>query len=89
MMSAMIVRAPRILFWVSVLMLILGSFNGLGVAYFFGDSFEQDSPRRWAFLFQAVYQSLSGAALPFFGAALLWRIDMKWFGGKATSEAAE
>lgn len=88
MISNAIIRAPRILFLAAVLMLILGAGTTL-IGFLEDESFGGSGWRRWAYLLQAVYQSISGAALPFFGAALLWRIDMKWFDKKLSSEAAE
>ncbi len=83
-----LIRAPRILLLVSVLMLVLGLGTAIGSMFEHG-AFGDRGWMRLVFLLQAIYQSVSGAALPFFGAALLWRIDMKWFDKKPSAEADE
>jgi hypothetical protein len=88
MISNALIRAPRILLLVAMLMLILGLGTAI-VSMFEHDAFGERGWMRLVFLLQAIYQSVSGAALPFFGAALLWRIDTKWFDKKPSSEAAE
>ena len=88
MISNALIRAPRILLLVSVLMLVLGLGTAIG-SMFEHDAFGDRGWMRLVFLLQAIYQSVSGAVVPFLGAALLWRIDMKWFDRKPSSEAAE
>ena len=94
MISNALIRAPRILLLAAILMLVLGL--GAAVASMFEhDAFGSSGSdgrigwMRLIYLLQAIYQSVSGAVVPFLGAALLWRIDMKWFDKKPSSEAAE
>jgi hypothetical protein len=70
------IHAARILFWIAVLTALAAAIPLLSVFGQLGhDLYAQADPITIA---SAIVMGLGGAVWPFFGAALLWRIDVHW-----------